>query len=200
MTTSVSPFTFLVSLAAVINGLGIVRLVTGFAAYLKIKNRLEIRQYWVFGLFAALQLMIHILLWWSMWGLRDAQNFNFVVYLYVLCGPTLLFLATSMLIPDLENEAIDLREVYFNVHRPYFSALALTWLWALFMMPVANGQWSPTTPVLTLFLLLALVSRLSGNHRVHAFSALAHWVALAVYIGWFAMELGGVATMLESGG
>ncbi len=181
---------FLVSLAAVINGLGIVRLLTTFAAYLKHSDRLEIRHYWVFTGFAVLQLLVHILLWWSLWGIRDATTLNFPLYLYMLVGPTLLYLATSLLIPDTGEQSMDLREEYCDVSRMYFTIMALTWLWALMVSPLVRGVLAPTAPVLGLFLALALLSRFAKGHRYHAASAVAHWVLLAAYIGMFAMELG----------
>lgn len=193
MTPMGGPFTFLVSLAAVINGLGIVRLLTGYSGYLRHRRSLEVRHYWVFSLFAVLQFLVHILLWWSLWGIREVPVFNFPIYLYLLIGPTLLYLATSLLVPDMERETIDLRRAYFGVCQDYFTVMSLTWLWALLVSPLVRGVPAPTAPVLGLFLLAALASRFTANPRFHAASAVAHWVLLLTYITMFALELGGVA-------
>ena len=85
-------FTFVISLAAVINGLGIVRLLSALAEYLRKRERLEIHHYWVFSLFVSMQLLVHVLLWWSLWGIQGASTFNFLVYLFVLSSPTLIYL------------------------------------------------------------------------------------------------------------
>jgi hypothetical protein len=193
MTTLTNPFTFLVSLAAVINGLGIVRLLTSFSGYLRRRHALEVKHYWVFSLYVFLQLLVHILLWWSLWGMRDVPAFNFLLYLYLLCGPTLLYMATSLLVPEIENEAVDLQEEYFGIFRPFFTTMSLVWLWALLISPLARGTLAPTAPVLGLFLLLALVSRFTSNPRAHGTLVVAHWALLLIFVGQFAMELGGVA-------
>jgi hypothetical protein len=55
-------FAFIISLAAVVNGLGIVRWIAGFAEYLRQRNSLQVKHYWVFNLWAAAQFLLHILL------------------------------------------------------------------------------------------------------------------------------------------
>ncbi len=192
-----SSFTFLVSLAAVINGLGIVRLLSSFSEYFRRRHALEVRHYWVFSLFVALQLLIHVLLWWSFWGIREAPTFNFLIYLYLLSGPTLLYLATSLLIPDSVERTIDLRKAYFRIHRSYFTVMSLAWLWAILVRPLMNGNLAPTAPFFALFLTAALVLRFTANPRVHATLAVFHWVLLLVYVGMFGMQLGSDAELMK---
>ena len=115
-------FAFVVSLAAVVNGLGIVRWLAGFGEYLRRRQSLDLRHDWVFILFAGHQFLLHILLWWSLWGVRDASNFNFLIYLYMLAGPVLLYLGSSLLVPDVD-ETVDLRSHYFGA-RPALRGLA----------------------------------------------------------------------------
>ena len=67
-------FAFIITLAAVVNGLGIVRWLTGLAEYLRHKDSLSIRHYWVLSLFATFQFLLHILMWWSLWGVRGAAE------------------------------------------------------------------------------------------------------------------------------
>ena len=122
-------FIFIISLAAVINGLGIVRLLGAFAEYLRNQKRIEVLSYWVFDLWVLFQLLLHILLWWSLWNLRDVDSFNFGMYLYLLAGPSILYLATSLLVPDLVDARIDLRTHYFSVRSAFFTTMGLFWLW-----------------------------------------------------------------------
>jgi hypothetical protein len=191
MEMSYQSFTFVISLAAVVNGLGIVRLLSSLAEYLRHRHKLEITHYWVFSLFIAVQLLVHILLWWSLWGMRGATSFNFLMYLFLLSGPTLIYLATSVLVPDVTDSRIDLREVYFSVRRSYFTLMSLTWLWAILIRPVLEGRLAPSTSIFGLFLLSALVLRLTGNPKAHAALALAHLALLVAFVGFFGMQLGG---------
>jgi hypothetical protein len=102
-------FTFIVALAAVINGLGIVRIVGGLGEFLRRRDSLDVSYYWVHSLLALFQLTTHVLIWWALIGLRDVGSINFLQYLYVLLGPTMLFLATSLLVPEITDNKIDLR-------------------------------------------------------------------------------------------
>ena len=111
MELDIRAFTFIISLAAVINGLGIVRLLGSVAEYLRQKDSLQVQHYWVYNLLAVFQFLVHVLLWWSIWGVRE-EAFNLVRYLYLLAGPILLFLGTSVLVPDVDEKTIDVRSIY----------------------------------------------------------------------------------------
>ena len=73
-------FAFIITLAAVVNGLGIVRWLTGLSEYMAQRDTLNIRHYWVFNLLAAHQFLLHVLLWWMLWNVRDAANLNFLAF------------------------------------------------------------------------------------------------------------------------
>ena len=118
-------FAFVFTLAAVVNGLGIVRWVSGLGEYLQRGDQIAVEHYWVFNLFAAVQFLMHILLWWSLWGIRTAETFNFLSYLYLLTGPILLFLGSNLLMPDFASDAaLNIREHYARVRRLYSTVYA----------------------------------------------------------------------------
>lgn len=92
---------FVVALAAVVNGLGVVRLLSGLGEYLKNYSTLKVKHYWVYNLLA------HLLLWWSILRPRSAENINFLSYLYLLIGPTLLYLCAIRNRPRLFRSGMD---------------------------------------------------------------------------------------------
>jgi len=183
---------FIVSLAAVINGLGIVRLLSAFSEYLRFRNRVEIRHYPVFSLFAGLQLLLHVFFWWSLWSLRDVESFNFVKYLYLLSGPTLLYLATSLLAPSLDQGKVDLETSYYDVRRTFFTVMSLAWVWGLMLRPLVSGELSPTWPFFALFLASSLLLRWTENRSAHLAGAVFQCLLLLVFIAMFGMRLGHV--------
>ncbi len=199
MELDASSFTFTISLAAVINGLGIVRMLSGFAEYLRSRDQLNISPYWVFGLVAAFQFLLHILMWWSFWNIREAGTFNFLTYLYVLCGPIVLFLGTSLLLPDVEGREIDLKIQYFQIRRSYFTVMAILWLWAIFLWPVLSGVFPPTAPVVTAFLAISVTLRFTDHPKVHAAGALGSWALLVGFVALYAMQLGGIGQSISNG-
>ena len=59
-------FAFIITLAAVVNGLGIVRLLASFAEYLRHRAKMKIASYWVFNAWVGFQFLLHILMWRSL--------------------------------------------------------------------------------------------------------------------------------------
>ena len=185
-------FIFIITLAAVINALGIVRLLGAFAEYLRNQQRIEVNKYWVFELWMLFQFLMHIVLWWSLWNMRDVETFNFVKYLYLLAGPVILYLGTSLLVPDQIEKRVDLRAHYFSVRAAFFTTMSLFWLWGLFSWPVMKGMIAPTAPILAANLCIAVTLRFTDNAKVHAALVIAVWAILIVFITVFGMRLGGV--------
>ncbi len=199
MDPAISSFAFVVSLVAVINGLGIVRLLSSFAEYLRRRRSLQMSHFWIYYVQTTFQLLIHVLLWWSILGLREAGNLNFLTYLYLLVGPTLLFLSTSLLIPDADTEAIDLRSEYLAFRKDYYSMIAAFWLWVIFIWPVFVGRFAPTVKIFVVYLAISLLQRFSANLKLHGTMVVANCILFAVFVGLFAMQLGGAArSMMQS--
>lgn len=186
-------FAFIITLAAVINGLGIVRWLTAFSEYLRQKRSLDIQHYWVFSLLAAYQFLLHILMWWILWSVHDAANFNFLTYLYLLTGPILLFLGSSLLTPSVETDGVDVKSHFSEVRPMYSTVLILLWLWTIFAGPVLRGSLAPTVPLLALFLTSAIALRATANSKVHAIVVVFNWLLMVVFIALFSMQLGGFA-------
>ncbi len=186
-------FAFIITLAAVINGLGIVRWLTAFSEYLLQRRHLDIQHYWVFSLLAGFQFLLHILMWWTMWSFRDATNFNFLTYLYLLAGPVILFLGTSALIPSFESDKADVRDHFTDVRPIYSTVLVLLWVWAIFAGPTMRGALAPTAPLLALFLVASVFLRATANPKVHGVVVIFNWLVVAAFIAMFAMQLGGTA-------
>lgn len=95
-------FAFVIALAAVVNGLGMVRILTSLAEYVRHHAKVDVIAYWVFNLWVAFQFLLHLLLWWTMWGLQAVSSFTFLHLLFVLLAPILLYFGSSLLIPNLD--------------------------------------------------------------------------------------------------
>ncbi len=184
-------FVFIIALAGVVNGLGIVRWLTGFTEYLRRRSSLRVPLYWVFTLAACFQFLLHILFWWSLWGIRGTASINFLSYLYLLSGPILLFVATALLMPNIDGDEIDLRAHYFSIRSDYSTILVLLWLWAIFSAPLLKGDFAPTMPIFSVFLVNAVVMRVTANPIVHGVSAIVNWVLFAAVIGLHFLQMGG---------
>ena len=183
---------FVISLVAVINGLGIVRLLTGLSDYLKNHTTLKtlnIQHYWVYTLLIVFQLLIHLLLWWSLIGLYKVGNLNFLSYLYLLIGPSLLYLGTSILIPDTKIDSINLRSEYYSIRKTYYSILSAFYLWVVFIWPVFGHSFAPTAPLVCIFLLIALTLRVTDQPKIHAALIIANYAVYITFIIMFVIHL-----------
>ncbi len=188
---------FVIALAAVVNGLGIVRLIGGLGEYLKNHSTLDVKHYWVYTLLAVFQLLAHLLLWWSILGLRAAGNINFLSYLYLLIGPTLLYLGTSLIIPDIKDKSIDLRLEYYKFRKAFFSILAAFCLWGIFVWPVFGHSFAPTVPLIVVWLLTSMVLIITENPKTHATLVTVNLIVYMAFIMFFAMQLGEVGRMVD---
>ena len=191
-----SVFTFIVALAAVINGLGIVKIVVGMGEYIRRRESLNISYYWVYSLVIVFQLLAHVLLWWALIGLREIGSMNLLQYLYVLLGPTLLFLATSMLVPDFKDNNVDLRAEYRRLRKPYFSILAIFWVWSMFIWPIFGYPMAPTWKMAVCWMTIAIILRVTENAKINAALVVTNLILLMIYIGIYAMELGGISLQM----
>ena len=192
-----STWAFIASLVAVINGLGIVRLLGACAEFLRRRHSLGDGHYWVYYVLAVFQLLVHVLFWWSILGLHSVSSMNFLHYLYLLIGPTLLFLATSVLIPDVDTELADLRAAYQQIRKDYYTMMPVFWTWAIFIWPVFIGKFAPTVPLIVVFLSISLVLRFTDDLRVHGWLVVANCLLYAAFIARFALELGGVGRSMN---
>ena len=183
-------FAFVIALAAVVNGLGMVRILTSLAEYVKHQARVDVIHYWVFNLWVAFQFLLHVLLWWTMWGLQTASSFTFLHLLFVLLAPTFLYFGSSLLIPDLDEEPLDLQRHYNAIRKPYFTVAAVLWVWAILQVPVFTGAVSASTPVWVIMLGIAVILRSTAAPKIHALLSVAAWVLICIYIIGFALNLG----------
>jgi len=173
----------------VVNGLGIVHWLKGLSEYLRRKNELNVQHYWAYSLFASFQFLLHIVMWWSLWGVRDGAEINFLMYVYLLTGPVLLYLGTSVLGPNIGGDTFDMKVHYFAVRPTYSSVLALLWLWAIFMSPVLRETIAPTMPVFVMFFVLALTQRVVASQKIQGILAALNWLLLVIFITAYAMQL-----------
>ena len=191
MPTEFASFAFIITLAAVVNGLGIVRWITGLSEFIVHRNRIVVQYNWLYLAAAVFQFLLHVLLWWSLWRVRDAGALNFISYLYLLTGPILLFLGTALLAPATSESEIDLRAHYFHTRVSYATVSVLVWIWALLLAPVTRGEFAETAWAFATFAVLALIRRQTDNLAVHGVTTALNWILVVLFIVLYAMQLGG---------
>jgi hypothetical protein len=112
-------FTHLSVLLAIILGLAITQILSGFRGLVQARSR--IRMYWPAVTWAWLLLLIDVQTWWAMFGLRNHHHWTFGEFAIVLLQTIVLYMLAALILPDFGSEAVDLREAYFHQARWFYS-------------------------------------------------------------------------------
>lgn len=143
-----SLFEFIMVLLSIVVGLGLARILAGWAEALRQGEKLA--EAWVPLLLSLLVFVTLVQVWWEAWALHDRTQWNFAQLLLLLVNPSLLYILTHLLFPtDATNS---LRAHYFANHGLIYTIVALSAGAALLHAPVA---WD--TPLFALHNLASVV-------------------------------------------
>jgi len=186
-------FNYLTVMVSIVVGLGLTQLLAGIGNFVQIRRR--VRFYWLHTGWVLLLIVLHLHMWWSLWVLRLVTEWTYGTFAYVLLGPALLVIASHVIIPELIGERIDVERHYYDTHRIFFSLLAATGVWAMFLetitgvrtfvVPFRIMQVSGTT-----VLLLCAVFR---NKRFHALATVVIAIIITIAITLTRFRLGQLA-------
>lgn len=115
-------FEYLAVLISIVLGLGITQLLSAFARQLE--QRRTVKSYAPALGWAVFLLLVHIQTWWSMFGLRAWDEWNFLQFVMVLLQPIVLFLLATLAMPGPASTETDLKANFF-AHRTWFFGLLL---------------------------------------------------------------------------
>lgn len=127
------------------------------------------RRYNVYAMWFSLKLFQPLLMWWSIWGLRDVQNWNFLAFVLGVGGPTFLYLQMSTLMPRMPGRVTDWRAHFFRVKRRFFLAnIAVSLCGPLQLLSLGSPEYG--APLLIGAggeIVLSVVALRSRSDRVH---------------------------------
>jgi len=181
----VAQFNYLSILISLIVGLAIAQVLTGLGRLIQARTRVVF--YWPSVVWALLFLAILIEAWWSLFRMRDVQNWNFFAFLLVIVHPVGLFLICSLILPDPAefsgDTPVDLRANYFD-HRRWFYGLIISVSVARLLRPFVVPDAPLTTPdVLVQGLIIgeASVAILTPSNVVHRVLPVLASILMSVY-------------------
>jgi hypothetical protein len=133
-----SLFEYVSVIIAVVLALSVGQLLLGISALVKARRRVRgflAHSIWIGNLF--LLILQH---WWAQWDFRNV-DWTYPTFLYVVLGPTLLFLAVSLTVPETpDDEPIDLRSHFLGVRRLFMLVMLAFVLVSWFDGPLIQGQ------------------------------------------------------------
>jgi hypothetical protein len=120
----VSLFEFIVGMISVILALAVAQLFVGIADLMQ--NRARVRFYLPHTIWVANIFLVMFLHWWSLWTFRDL-SWNFAMFFFSLLGPSLLFLAATVVSPRGQTtESINLEDHFNGIRKMFFSIMVAT--------------------------------------------------------------------------
>ena len=120
-----SAFEYLSVLISIILALGMTRVLAGVGEMLQARSRRRI--YWVHALWIVNLFLYMVVAWWIFYRWRNQQPWTFLLFLFVLISPTILYLASLLLFPREGgvDESIDYKTHYYANHRAFFILFGL---------------------------------------------------------------------------
>lgn len=164
-------------LVSLIIGLGLAELLSGIAQ--TIRNREEVRFYWVHSLFIAIIFLALLQTWWEIWGVRDTPTWTFIGLVIMLGGPIGLFLISHLIFPE-KLAGSNLRSFYYQKMDPVLWIGVLTVIASATFRPIVLGTELFTLDNLSSFLLISIFLSLTRtkNAVFHGFMVVLILVAL----------------------
>ena len=118
-----SVFEFLLTLYAIVAGLGVSLLVRSIGQMIEARDR--VRLYWVHSGWIVLTFVGYVVSWFGLWQYADHHPWTVVQALLLLSAPILLYLVSHLAVPELEDDRFhDMRSYYFQ-HARWLQGLLL---------------------------------------------------------------------------
>lgn len=182
-------FDYLSVLLSIVLGLGMTQLLSAVARWLELRH--ETKTYLPAAIWAAMLMIVLVQTWWTMFGLRNMTEWNFLQFCVVLVQPVMLYLLTALVLPGAQSKQQD-QEAFFLEHRTWFYGLLMALLAASITKDVVLRGSLPGAPNLifhAVFFAGSLFGLSSRKRGVQLASAVAGLVLMLVYVTALFAEL-----------
>ena len=118
-------FNYIAVLVSIVIGLTVTRVLSGLSEMIQAANRPRI--YWVHVLWHITLLFNTMVAWWLLYRWRGLADWTLFLFIWVMIGPVLQYLAAAVLVPgELESTGSpDWRDYYYKNRRGFFIAFGL---------------------------------------------------------------------------
>lgn len=114
-----SLFEFISVMVSIVLGLSLATMLTGVSRLVRCPG--GVRFYLPFGVWLLNLLLLHFLLWWSFWDIRNV-DWNYAKFLLAILQPLAVFLITTILIPvETGSGSVCLRDRFQEGRRWFFA-------------------------------------------------------------------------------
>ena len=175
-------FEFVLVFISIVMALGVSHVLSGWGE--QIRNRTEVRHYWLHTAWGGMYLFAAIQAWWGMWLVRDLEDWSFLDVMMAIIPYSLLALMSHILTPSVAEGHRDLRKYYFD-NSSWMFGVATVFLVTL-MLNTLNLRGFPPLGIGDLLRVIgiAIMVVLASwkNERFHVFAMVSAYVLMSVYI------------------
>src|SRR5438046_10610862 len=113
------PFRYLSVLISIVLALGVTRVLAGVGDMLQARSRRRI--YWVHAVWIVNLFLYLVIAWWIFYRWRNQPQWTFLLFVFVLISPTILYLASLILFPPEPalDKSIDYKTHFYVNHRTF---------------------------------------------------------------------------------
>jgi hypothetical protein len=179
-------FSYISIVPSIIIALGITRLLTGVGKILE--HRHNVKNYWVHTLWSFNLFLYMVLNWWVLYRWSIQLEWNFPLFMFLLLTPTVTFLQSVILYPDMFHAVMDFKESFYDDHRWFFVLAALLppldFLDTLLKgVPHLLAQGPIYFLTIGLITTLSIIAAYSKNQTFHKGFAVFFLIYLSIFIG-----------------
>src|SRR5437870_1278681 len=118
-------FEYLSVLISIILALGMTRVLAGVGEMLQARSRRRV--YWVHAVWIVNLFLYLVIAWWIFYRWRNQPQWTFLLFVFVLISPTILYLASLILFPpeSVLDKSIDYKTHFYANHRAFFILLCM---------------------------------------------------------------------------
>jgi hypothetical protein len=181
-------FDYLSVLVSIILGLGITQLLSGFGTWLE--QRQSFRAYGPAIAWAGFLLLVHVQTWWTMYGMRGFDSWNFLQFAVVLLQPIILYLLAVIVLPGPNAPQNDPR-ANFHMQRRWFFGLLMGIVVVSLLKDASRFELPDAANIgfHAIFFAIALIGFFSAREGVQRALAFGSFAAFGIYIALLFAEL-----------
>jgi hypothetical protein len=152
-----------------------------------LQKRKQITFYWVHLLWTVNVFLFLLLNWWILFRWQGQQEWNFFLFSFLLLSPTIAFLLSVILYPDITEESFDFKRHFYANHRWFFVFAALLPpldLIDTLLKGYAHFLAQGPLYVITIVLMfcLSVIAAFTSNEKYHKFFAVFFFFYMVVFI------------------
>jgi hypothetical protein len=127
-------FDYLSVLTSVIIGFGLSNLLAGYASLIQAWR--TVVPCWLYFAWIILLLPLYFIYWWSFWDYRKQVKWTFFGFSFLLSGPIVLYIVTSLLLPSpTVGASFNSFIFYLNVRHWMFGLWIILQIWGILLAP-----------------------------------------------------------------